>query len=92
MARAKKEASAEPAKRGRAPNPDAQNGVSPPKAGTVSAEVWAVCDKQAAKGEMPKPSEVLEAVLKKNAAANPATVKTQIARWRQFNGYVTPRA
>lgn len=91
MARAKKEE--ETTKPGRKPNPDAQNGVSPPNAGTASAAVWAVCDKLAAKSESgtPTPAAVIEEVTKKNPDMNPATIKTQIARWRQFHGFVTPR-
>lgn len=93
MARAKKEAPAEKKTGGRQPNPDAQNGVSPPKAGTLSAAVWAVCDKLAAKAEggNPKMGDVKAEVEKKNPDANGSTVNTQIARWRMFHGLVTPR-
>jgi hypothetical protein len=91
MARAKKEATAEAKPRGRQPNPDAQNGVSPPKAGTASAAVWAVCDKLHDKDTAATPSIVIAEVQKKHADMNPATIKTQIARWRQFHGMVTPR-
>ena len=70
MARAKKEATEQAAPRGRAPNPAAQNGVSPPNAGTASAAVWAACDKLAAKAESGNPvmGEVLAEVAKKKLA------------------------
>jgi len=93
MARAKKEVTEEAAPRGRKPNPDAQNGVAPPAAGTASAAVWAAADKLAAKAEngSPSPAAVLAEVQKKLPEVNPSTVKTQIARWRTFHGLVTPR-
>ena len=90
MAKAKKEAAEVT---GRKPNPDAQNGVPPPKAGTNSAAVWAVCDKLAVKAENgnPKAGAVIEAVLAKNEI-NEATIKTQLARWRTFHGLTVARA
>lgn len=91
MAKAKP-AVKEAAPRGRKPNPDAQNGVAPPAAKTASALVWEVADKLHAKGEQPVPSVVVEQVQKKKADMNVATIKTQLARWRQFHGMVTPRA
>lgn len=93
MARAKKEVATEKKAGGRAPNPDAQNGVSPPKAGTGSALVWAACDKLAAKvdGGNPKQGDVKAELDKKNPDMNPATVSTQIARWRQFHGLTVAR-
>lgn len=91
MAKAKAEVK-DAAPRGRKPNPDAMNGVSPPAAKTASALVWEVADKIHAKGDQPVPSTVIEQVQKKNADMNPATIKTQLARWRQFHGMVTPRA
>lgn len=94
MARAKKEVAAEKKPGGRAPNPDAQNGVSPPKAGTSSAAVWAACDKLAAKAENgnPKQGDVKAELEKKTPDLNAATVSTQIARWRQFHGLTVARA
>ena len=93
MARTKKEPATEAKASGRAPNPDAQNGVSPPTAGTASAAVWAACDKLAAKAENgnPKQGDVKAEVAKKSPDANPATVSTQIARWRQFHGLTVSR-
>jgi hypothetical protein len=93
MARAKKEVDAEAKPRGRQQNPDSQNGVAPPAAGTASAAVWAACDKLAAKSETgtPSPKAVIEEVQKKNPDVNVSTAKTQIARWRQYHGMVTPR-
>lgn len=93
MAKAKKKEAETEARRGREPNPDAQNGVSPPKAGTASAVVWAACDKLAAKAESgtPTPADVVAEVLKKLPEANASTIKTQIARWRQFNGHTVAR-
>ena len=93
MAKAKAEATTEAKPRGRAPNPDAQNGVSPPAAKTASALVWAACDKSAAKTESgaPVPADVIAEVLKKNPDMNQSTIKTQIARYRQFHGMVTAR-
>lgn len=91
MAKAKTEVK-EAAPRGRKPNPDAQNGVAPPAAKTTSALVWEVADKIHANGGHPVPSAVIEQVQKKNAEVNTSTIKTQLARWRQFHGMVTPRA
>lgn len=90
MAKAKA-AATETAPRGRKPNPDAQNGVSPPAAKTVSAAVWEIADRVHAKGEQPVPSIVIEQVQKKNPEANVSTIKTQLARWRQFHGMVEQR-
>lgn len=90
MAKAKTETK-EAAPRGRKPNPDAQNGVAPPAAKTTSALIWEVADKIHAKGEQPVPSAVIEQVQKKNPDANTSTIKTQLARWRQFHGMVEPR-
>jgi hypothetical protein len=92
MAKAKKEPTTEAKPRGRAPNPEAKNGVSPPAAGTTSAAVWAVCDKLNGKGTAATPSVVAEEVMKKHPDVNLSTLKTQIARWRQFNGMTVARA
>lgn len=94
MAKAKPAAteSKEAAPRGRKPNPDAQNGVAPPAPKTASALVWDVAEKIHAKGDQPMPSAVIEQVHKKNPDMNTSTIKTQLARWRQFHGMVTPRA
>ena len=56
-----------------------QNGQTQPKAGTTCAQVWGLCDVH--NGER-------KAVLAAGLAANinPHTVKTQLARWRTFNG------
>lgn len=91
MAKAKTETKDACAPRGRKPNPDAQNGVAPPAAKTASAAVWEIADKLHAKGEQPVPSVVIELVQKKNPDANVSTIKTQLARWRQFHGMVEPR-
>lgn len=91
MAKAKA-AEAEAKPRGRAPNPDAQNGVAPPNKGTASATVWAECDRSAKKNNgVPVPKDVIEAVVAKNGEMAASTIKTQIARWRQFNGLVTTK-
>lgn len=91
MAKAKPEVN-EAAPRGRKPNPDAQNGVAPPAPKTASAAVWAAADAIHAKGNQPTPSIVIEQVHKKNPDMNTSTIKTQLARWRQFHGMVTLRA
>lgn len=92
MAKAK-DVTTEAKPRGRAPHPDAQNGVAPPGKGTTSAIVWAECDRSAKKNDgVPVPKDVIAAVLDKNEGLNPSTIKTQIARWRQFHGLVTQKA
>ena len=88
---AKKDAEAG-APRGRTPNPDAKNGVAPPNKNTASALVWQECERSAKKNNgAPVPKDVIEAVLAKNGDMATSTIKTQIARWRQYNGLVTQR-
>jgi hypothetical protein len=90
MAKAKA-ATTEAAPKGRKPNPDSQNGVAPPSAKTAGAMVWEIADRIHAKGDQPVPSAVIEQVTKKNPDMNVSTIKTQLARWRQFHGMVQPR-
>lgn len=56
-----------------------------PKDGTACAKIWAMCDKH--KGNR-------QAVLKECAQRkiNPATAVTQYSRWREFTGFVKPKA
>lgn len=91
MAKAKSEVKDTATPRGRKPNPDAQNGVAPPTAKTVSATIWEIADRIHAKGEQPVPSTVIAQVQKKNPEVNVSTIRTQLARWRQFHGMVVPR-
>ena len=76
------------AKRGRAPNPDAKNGIAPPKEGTSSAAVWDACEQLKETEAGAVPSAVIAALAADKLTINSSTVKTQIARWRQFNGMV----
>lgn len=78
--------SEEKVKTPRAPNPDARNGVSPPKEGTVSAAIWAVLD------DLPEEQRTAKFVADAlGEGVNKATVNTQVARWRAYNGLTTPR-
>jgi len=79
------------AKKGRAPNPDAKNGIAPPKEGTSSAAVWDACEQLKGTELGVVPSAVIAALAADNLTMNSSTVKTQIARWRQFNGMVKSR-
>jgi hypothetical protein len=58
-----------------------QNGQTQPKAGTTCAKLWNLAD--AHKGDR---QSVLKAA--QEVGINPATAKTQLARWRTFNGIV----
>lgn len=60
-----------------------QNGVRRPKTGTVIGRVWDILD--AASAQKRAPATLADV---KDAAAdiNGATLRTQYARWRKFNG------
>lgn len=64
---------------------DTQNGITRPKAGTQTGEVWEIADALSAKaGEPIGRAEVL--VETDKAKLNPATAATQYGRWRTYNG------
>lgn len=61
------------------------NGVSRPKDGTKTGQVWAIADELSeAAGEPAKRKPVLEAA--ETAGINAATAATQYGRWRKFHG------
>lgn len=62
-----------------------QNGVTRPKDGTKTAGVWAIADRLSkAKGGPVAISELAPEC--STQGLNDATVRTQYARWKQFNG------
>lgn len=68
-----------------------QNGITKPKDGTKTGDVWAISDAISAKLGEPAPrKEVLDACEKKGI--NPATAATQYGKWRTFHGLVGERA
>lgn len=68
-----------------APAPkDEKNGVTRPKAGTATGNVWAIADDLSAKLKRPATrAEVMEKAVE--AQINEATVATQYQRWRVYN-------
>lgn len=60
-----------------------QNGIRRPKAGTVIGNVWAILDAASAKKQAPA---ALADVKEDAKDINGATLRTQYARWRKFNG------
>lgn len=74
-------------------NRDEKNGIVAPGADTACGAVWAICGKLAQKGDVVR-SQVLE--LGQAQKINPATIATQYARWRAYNGItgriVAPKA
>jgi len=62
-----------------------QNGITRPKTGTKTGDVWALADKLST--EKNAPIAIAE-LLPAGAAAglNDATIRTQYARWKTFNG------
>lgn len=69
----------------KAPRPEkiSQNGISRPAPGTKCDTVWSAADEITAKIGSPAPVVLLKAAL---PGFNDHTIKTQYARWRQFNG------
>lgn len=68
-----------------------QNGITKPKDGTKTGQVWSISDAISAKLGEPAPrKEVLDACEK--AGINPATAATQYGKWRVFHGLVGERA
>lgn len=72
------------AKQAQAPAPTKvqQNGITRPGEGTICAKVWATLDKLRAKGEETTATGAMD-LLKD---INPATVRTQTQRWREYHG------
>lgn len=60
-----------------------QNGVRRPKSDTVIGKVWELLDAASAKKQAPA---ALADVKDTATDINPATLRTQYARWRKFNG------
>jgi multidrug efflux pump subunit AcrA (membrane-fusion protein) len=62
-----------------------QNGVTRPKTGTLCAKVWDICDTTSNELRQPAP---VENVMARALAAGlqPATIRTQYAHWKKFNG------
>lgn len=69
-----------------APAPkDIQNGVTRPKAGTKTGNVWDTADKISSENQRPAlREEVMEACTK--AGINKGTIATQYARWTEYHG------
>jgi len=65
---------------------DQQNGVTRPKEGTTSAEIWAILD------ALPEGERTSKHVSASLPEANKATINTQTARWRAYHGLTVPRA
>lgn len=65
-----------------------QNGVTRPKDGSVTGQVWAIADEitKSKKGEPATRAEVFEKATAKPYEINEATVATQFQRWRTFFG------
>ena len=81
-AKAAKEAAKESAKQ------PSQNGVTRPKAGTTTGNAWDIFD--ALSRETGAPAVIGDAIKRAPGMAE-ATVRTQYAKWRKFNG-VTGRS
>lgn len=64
------------------------NGVTRPKADTITGKAWTVFD--ALSAETGKPAVIADALKRASDIAD-ATVRTQYARWRKFHG-ITGRA
>lgn len=82
----KKSAKVETAKES---NYEKQNGITRPKAGGTTSQVWDIADALLAKtgkGNPPSFNDVLAAVEKKKLEINPGTLRTQYGNWRRFNG------
>lgn len=79
--KADKKASKEAAKA--AAKQPSQNGISRPKADTITGKVWAIFDELSQKSGAPA---TIGDSLKAAAGTAEATVRTQYARWRKFHG------
>lgn len=63
------------------------NGVTRPEAGTTTAKLWDIADRESAKIGKPAPRKVVtDAYMAEVPAANIATANTQYARWVKFYG------
>lgn len=60
-----------------------KNGVSRPSVSSICGLIWSACDQITAKLGSPAPIILVKAAMPNE---NDHTVKTQYARWRQFNG------
>lgn len=72
---------------------DIINGVTRPKAGTVTARVWEICDELSAiAGSPAERAKVINAGI--SEGINAATIATQHGKWRKYHGLVadTPEA
>lgn len=70
-------------------NYEKQNGITRPKAGGTTSQVWAIADallEKSGKGNPPSFNDVLAAVEKKKLDINPGTLRTQYGNWRRFHG------
>ena len=66
------------------PKQPRQNGVTRPRDGTKTGQVWAICDRLSKEaGGPPARAGVMKAG--QEAELNPATVSTQYGRWRKFH-------
>lgn len=66
---------------------DTRNGVTRPKAGSLTARVWAICDEQSNAANAPaERAKVIEQATAEGI--NAATVATQHGKWRKYHGLV----
>lgn len=60
-----------------------KNGITQPKTGTTSAKIWAIAAKLSGTATV----EILKLLAAcEKEGYNSATIKTQYARWKKFNG------
>ncbi len=72
---------------------DIANGVTRPKAGTLTARIWTVCDTLSGAANAPaERAKVIKACVAEGI--NAATAATQHGKWRKYHGLVadTPEA
>lgn len=62
-----------------------QNDVTRPKEASSCGKIWAIADQLSAKHKAPVTIKQLEEIALAEGF-NPATIKTQYARWRKFHG------
>lgn len=70
-------------------NYEKQNGITRPKAGGTTSQVWTIADallEKSGKGNPPSFNDVLAAIQKKKLEINPGTLRTQYGNWRRFHG------
>ncbi len=64
-----------------------QNGITRPRAGSTTGRIWDICDSLSAAAGAPAARKDIIAACEAEGM-NKATITTQHARWRKFNGLV----